>query len=301
MTIAAPLLTSFILFVFLSVLAAEDEKAYGFLDLYKPEHIDTDSLWQENPSFLGQECGPASYVALRKIHEKFKDEKFGTNLELLTSINITKTAWDTENTRRDPDARIECGDEWKSSRCLERLKESDRSPLLIIGSHKDLASQTSAVYSYVNQALYAYVTLKLDNSEVIGGDQKTNKGWENTVRMITASPKILSSFLGNFNWKKHLTLITQVFEVNYIATDLFKDMKLLGHSKLIETRLYPFSFTEEAYNEIDEGKVKPYFDDEPSFFDVYGNFSNTYFKGESIKNSSRSKISDIMIFSKNVD
>ena len=293
MTITVPLLTSFLLSAFLSVLAAENEKAFGFLDLYKPEDIDTESLYLENPSFLGQECGPASYVALRKIHEKFKDEKFGTNLELLTSIDIDKTAWDRENTMRPLDARIECGDEWKSSRCLERLKESDRSPLLIIGSHKDLASQTSAVYSYINQALYAYVTLKFDDSAVIDGGLKTNKGWENTVRMITDSPKILSSFLGHFNWKKHLTLITQVFEVHYTATNLFKDMNLLGHSHLIQTDLYPFSFLEEANNTIDELKTTAY-DDEPSYYEVYGNFSNIYFKGDSIKNSSRSKIFVVM-------
>lgn len=292
MKISASLLSSLLYLALLSVLAAEDdqEKAYGFLDLYKPEDMDTSTLYQENPSFLGQECGPASYVALKKIHDKFADENFGTNLELLTSVDINKTAWDKANTRRRPEDRIECGDEWKSSRCLERLQESGRSPLLIIGSHKDLASKTSAVYSYVNQALYAYVTLKLDNSETVNSEQKENKGWGNTVRLITGSPEILSSFLGNFKWEKYLTLITEVFEVNYIARDLFSKMELLGHSKLVETRFYPFSFIEEANNSIDIFKTED-FGEEPSFYKKYGNFSDIYFKGESIKNSSRSKIS----------
>ena len=127
-------------------------------------------------------------------------------------------------------------------------------------------------------------------TELTKREIKENKGWGNTVRLITGSPEILSSFLGNFKWEKYLTLITEVFEVNYIARDLFSKMELLGHSKLVETRFYPFSFIEEANNSIDIFKTED-FGEEPSFYKKYGNFSDIYFKGESIKNSSRSKIS----------
>jgi hypothetical protein len=263
------------------VTALENDE-YGFLDLYKPE-VDIDIDFTENPSFLGTECGPASYVALKKVHEHFKGQgDYGENLKLLTYRNITMTEWDKEKAGRRPSKYIECGDEWKTSRCFKRLQEENHSPRLIIGSHKDQSTQTTATHSYINQVMYVYTTLPLDESVPIG-EQKETKGWNNTIRLITVDHEILKSFLGHFNWKKDLTLITEVFQAHYMAEALFKSYEL-GHAEFVKAQCYPFTFWEQMDGMINEDTFFY-----PENMKNHREISDTYFRGDGIKSRSRSK------------
>ena len=286
-----------LVWIMIMVGAASTEEEYGFLDLYKPDWIDTKYLYNENPSFLGGECGPASYVALEKVYDKFQNNDYGENLKLLTSADINMTEWDKKKAggRLQYSKKIECGDEWKSSRCLERLQDSGRFPTLIIGSHKDLATKTTVLYSFLNQIMYVYTTLPLDDSPIPEGGQKLTKGWTNAIRLISADHNILEKFLEHFKWEKKLTLITELYESHYMAKNLFTEMNLVGHSKLLELRYMPFSYSEQANNTIDdwdEGTAN-------SKLNQSVGFSDTYFKGDtvdSIKKSSRSKYESYLDF-----
>ena len=270
---------------------AASEKEYGFLDLFKPEEVDMEFLFTENPSFLGSECGPASYVALKKIQEKSKGQKFAKNLALLTSWDINMTQWDIDHVKPRRYMRsknIECGDEWKSNRCLERLRDNNIFPRLVIGSHKDISAQSTALYAFINQIMYVYTSLSLKESTPVG-HLKVNKGWSNTVRLIHADHNVLKSFLQHFQWTRQLKLITEVFEPSYVAEDIFDQMDLLGNSELIKFgstvvspfQFYPFSYTEQKDNLIDDW--------ENERLNSRQNVLDTYFEGIAIKNSSRSK------------
>ncbi|XP_063676012.1 atrial natriuretic peptide receptor 1-like isoform X2 [Bolinopsis microptera] len=276
---------TFLHLVWIIIVVTASTEEYGFLDLYKPDWIDTKYLFNENPSFLGAECGPASYVALEKVYEKFQDNKYGENLKLLTSADINMTEWDRKKAggRLNLCKNIECGDEWKSSRCLERLQDSNRFPRLIIGSHKDLATKTTVLYSFLNQIMYVYTTLPLDDSTIPQGQQKLTKGWTNAIRLISAGHDILENFLKHFKWEYKLTLITEVYQSHYMAKNLFTGMNLVGHSKLIELQYMPFSYPEQSNNTIDDYGYD-------SRLNQSVEFSDTYFKGDtvnSIKMSSR--------------
>lgn len=269
---------------FLPVLSVvRSEKVYAFLDLYKPEPADTAALFFEDPFFLGGECGPASFVALKKVKQESENKTFSENLELLTWQDVPWTDWDRSVTNKNS-SYVECGDEWKTSRCLERLNANGVKPTLIIGSHKEVATQSAALYSYINQIMYVHTTLPLTPTPLPTGAKKYVKGFNNVIRLITTDFLILKKFLEHFGWTKYLTFVSQPFVARFIATRLWEAMdNIIGSSQFLELPFYPWSYVELLDNTIDELRSNGLAD--------HQKFVSQYFKeGTAIKNSSRSKL-----------
>lgn len=268
----------------------ETPEIYGFLDLFKPEKELVETLWFSNPVFLGPECGPGAYVALDKVHEayKAKDNKYGTQLKLLTYKNLTKSKWDKTSGNPKSDYP-ECGDEWKTGRCFKRLEESNIHPTLILGSHKDMSAQTAALHALINHVMYATTTMPLSNNAENSpvGREKKDKGYSNTLGLFPINRERLgiTDFLDHYNWKESLTIINQPFVSNYIATGVFDYYRLKDSEMYLLNQIYPISYMDEknGFRDID-----------PEFGDVslekYWNFTKEKFvEPQHIKDRSRSK------------
>ena len=281
-----------------SLLLTKSEELYGFLDLYKPE-ITVDILSRENPLCPGFECGPAALVALDKVHTSYAEESYGTNLKLLTFADVPINAWDRSisSTRFKKSVYNECGDEWKTGRCLERLMEKDMKPLLILGSHKDLSSQTSALNSYIKQSLFVQAATQLQEGRLsIAGANKKPKGWGNTIRFDPAITHdiALIKLLVQFKWTSHLTIFHDTYEAKYRADSFFnkmmQDFNLLDNSKNVRLGMYPVSIKDEERGgfSLDSPHFKLLWDNNK---EEYINVTNTYFnKGDAIKARSRSEL-----------
>ena len=293
----------YLLYIFVQIIVhsrAEEIIINGFLDLYKPEYK-VDSLFNENPICPGFECGPGAFVALDKVHESFAGETYGTNLKLLTFADIDLDDWDRIQgaARLKRSQYIECGDEWKTGRCLERLEEQNKTPMLIIGSHRDLSSQTSALHSFIEQSMFVSTVQLLEGQSPVNGNQKSIKGWGNTIRFDPSVSYInLREFMNTFGWKKHLTVFHEIYEASYRAASFFdemndqSDVNLLENSKLKALTMYPVSL----YNELkgDWQILSARLWEEK--LENYKNISDNYFKGDAIKTRSRSKLRNLFPF-----
>ena len=261
---------------------APSEEIYGFLDLFKAEKVDIAALISENPNFLGSETGPGAEIALTKVHAAYRSDEYGPELRLLTFADITMTEWDRVNAGRRPSEHVECGDEWKSGRCLDRLLQQGKPPSLVLGAHKDLSSSTAALHAYLHRILYVQ-TAQIDTN-VGTGQQKELKGWANTIRLDPANENAdLQAFLEEFSWTSHLTLIHQSYVSEKRAAALFEGMKLLGTSEIVPLgAMYPFSYQAEVDEEEASWIIA---DNKPKYQD----FVNNWFKNEAIRHKSRGK------------